>query len=200
MVEYEVPVVFVEVFPVREPQHPFSYCFSLFLSQNVGHESAPLQDVMFEARHYPLRSTCRAIWPAPSPHFQPLMAGMSSPCFCDVLLVIDQLVVDRLLEVRGPGAELRQPVDHVFTQVEAVQVVHHDHVERRRRRAFFLVAAHVQVLVIRAPVGQAMDQPRVAVESEDDRLVLGEQSIEVVIRQSVRMLALLAAASSGSRR
>ena len=73
--------------------------------------------------------------------------------------------------------------------MEAVEVVQHDHVERRRRRALFLVAAHVQVLVVRAPVGQAVDQPRVAVEGEDDRLVLGEQGVEIAVRQAVRMLA-----------
>ena len=72
--------------------------------------------------------------------------------------------------------------------MEAVNVVEHAHVERRRRRAFFLVAAHVQVLVIRPPIRQPMNQPRVAVEGEDDRLVLREQRIEVSIRQAVRML------------
>src|SRR4051812_44214753 len=32
----------------------------------------------------------------------------------DVLLVLDQFVVNRLLEISGPRAELRQAVDHVL--------------------------------------------------------------------------------------
>ena len=59
----------------------------------------------------------------------------------------------------------------------------------RRRRALLLVAAHVQVRVVRPPVGQPVDQPRVAVEGEDDRLVLGEQGVEVPVGEAVRVLA-----------
>src|SRR5260370_11794499 len=66
----------------------------------------------------------------------------------DIVLVLDQLVAQRLLEVSGPSAELRQSVDHVHDQVEAVQFVEHDHVERGGGRAFLFVAAYMQVLVI----------------------------------------------------
>ena len=48
-----------------------------------------------------------------------------------------------------------------------------------RGGAFLLVAAHMNVVVAGAPVGQAVDQPRVAVEREDDRLVDREERIEV---------------------
>ena len=41
---------------------------------------------------------------------------------------------------------------------------------------------------MRAAVGQAVNQPRIAVEVEDDRLVDGEQRIEVAVGQPVRML------------
>ena len=33
-------------------------------------------------------------------------------------------------------------------------------------------------------IGQAVDQPRVPVEGEDDRLVLGEEIVEVVCRRA----------------
>src|SRR5262245_12310220 len=49
----------------------------------------------------------------------------------NVFLVLDQLFVDRLFEVRGLGAKLRQTVDDVFHQMESVKIVHDDHVERR---------------------------------------------------------------------
>ena len=38
------------------------------------------------------------------------------------------------------------------------------------------------------PVGQAVDQPRIAVEGEDDRLVGGEDGVEVAIREPVGVL------------
>ena len=36
------------------------------------------------------------------------------------------------------------PVDHVAEQVEAVEIVHYYHVERRARRALFFVTAYVE--------------------------------------------------------
>src|ERR1043165_527893 len=43
----------------------------------------------------------------------------------DVLLVLDQLLVEGLLEVGGTSAELRQTLDHVLAEMEAVDVVEH---------------------------------------------------------------------------
>ena len=107
----------------------------------------------------------------------------------DELLVVDELVADRLLGVGGPRPELRHAVDHVAHQVEAIEIVQHAHVERRRGGALFLVAAHMDVVVARAPVGQPVNEPRVAMEGEDDRLVGREQRVEIVIRETVRVLA-----------
>jgi len=58
----------------------------------------------------------------------------------------------------------------------------------RRDRSFFLVTAHVQVVVVRAAIRQPVNQPRIAVIREDDRLVFREQLIEVDVAQPVRML------------
>src|SRR5207248_11076142 len=58
-------------------------------------------------------------------------------------------------------------------------------VEGRGDRAFLLVAPDVQVAVISAPVGQAMDEPRISVEGEDDRTVAREQGVEIRVRQAV---------------
>ena len=44
--------------------------------------------------------------------------------------------------------------------------------------------------MVGAAVGQAMDQPGIAVEVEDDRLVGGEQAVEVAVGQAVRVLAV----------
>src|SRR5262249_52523442 len=58
----------------------------------------------------------------------------------DVQLVFDELVAARLLRVRRPRAELRQAIDHIGHQVEAIELVPHRHVERYRGRPFLLVA------------------------------------------------------------
>src|SRR4029450_12247635 len=107
----------------------------------------------------------------------------------DELLMLDELVADRLLGVSGPRSELRHAVDHVAYQVEAIEIIQHAHVERRRGGALFLVATHMDVIVTGAPVGQSVNQPRVAMEGKDDRLVGGEQRVEIVIREAMRVLA-----------
>ena len=43
--------------------------------------------------------------------------------------------------MRGKTAAL----DYVFGQVKTIHIVQHGHVERRGRRAFLLVAAHVEI-------------------------------------------------------
>ena len=42
--------------------------------------------------------------------------------------------------------------------------------------------------MVGAAVSQPVDQPGVAVVGEDDRLVLGEERVEVVVRETVGML------------
>ena len=81
------------------------------------------------------------------------------------------LVGHLLAQAGGARAQPGHAVDHVHDQVEAVQVVEHDHVEGRRGGALLLVAAHVEVVVIGPPVGQAVDEPGVAVVGEDHRPV-----------------------------
>src|SRR5882724_13609275 len=82
----------------------------------------------------------------------------------DIAFVLDQLIAQLLLQINTPAAGLRQTIDGVHHQVKTIQVVQHRHIERRGDRAFFLVPAHVEVLVIAAAVSQAMNQRRIAVE------------------------------------
>ena len=56
-------------------------------------------------------------------------------------------------------------------------------------RPLLLIAAHMNVVVAMSAIRQAVDQPRIAVERENDRLVFCEQRVEVVVVQPVRMLA-----------
>ena len=108
--------------------------------------------------------------PLPIPDFRHVLA-----MFVDVFFVLDELVPKLLLEIDAFDARLRQPIDRVHHEVEAVQVIQHSHVEGCCDRAFFFVAADMQVLVVGAAVSQPVDQPRVSMEGKDDRLVFGEE-------------------------
>jgi hypothetical protein len=70
----------------------------------------------------------------------------------DVLLVLDQLVLHPLLQIGTLRTQLRQPIDDVDHQVEAVQVVLHSHIEGGGDRALLLLAADVQLHPIVAAV------------------------------------------------
>ena len=99
-------------------------------------------------------------------------------------------VLHLLTNVSCPAAEPRNAVDHVNDEMEPVEVVEHHHVERGRRGAFLFVAAHVEIVVISAAIGEAVNQPRVAVVGEDDRTVGREQRVELMVGEPVRVLAL----------
>ena len=75
----------------------------------------------------------------------------------DVLLVTNQPIEHFLKHMRANRLQLRYSLDNVHHQVKAVQVIQHHHIERGSCGSLLFVAAHVQVLVIRAPVCQPMD-------------------------------------------
>jgi len=75
----------------------------------------------------------------------------------------------------------RHAVDDINGQAETVDLVFDGQFQWCVDIALFLVAAYVQMLVIGAAVGQAVDQPGVTVEIENDRLIPGEQAVEVAV-------------------
>ena len=96
--------------------------------------------------------------------------------FVDVVLVLYQLVVHLLDEVSTAIAQLGQMQHSVLDQMETVDLVLHTHIERRGDGALFLIAVDAQIAVC-ALIGQLMHQRGIAVEREDDGLVLGEQCV-----------------------
>ena len=84
---------------------------------------------------------------------------------------LDDLILEPVLHVRAGIAQTRHAVDHVDGELEAVDLVDDREFERRVDVALLLVAVNVDVLVIRAAVGELVDERRVRVEVEDDRLV-----------------------------
>src|ERR671915_1576630 len=126
-----------------------------------------------------------SVRPHPLAHLRRVLA-----VFAGVRAVPQPCVHHPLTDVRDPPAELRHPVDDVHDEVVAVEVVEHDHVERRRGRALLPVAAHVQVGVAVAAVGEPVDEVRVAVKGEDHGPVCGEDRIVLAVGEPVRMLAV----------
>ncbi len=83
--------------------------------------------------------------------------------------------------------QARHAIDYVAREVKSIQVVKDRHIERSRRRSFLFVSADVEVVVIRAPIGQTVNQPRITVVGEDDRLVGRKDRIELTVGEPVGM-------------
>ena len=94
--------------------------------------------------------------------------------------MLHQLILHLLHQIRPPVAQLGQPTDRIDDQIEAVNVIEDPHIEGRGDGALLLVAPDMEVLVV-AAVGQLMHQRGIAVEREDDGLILGEQRVIIGI-------------------
>ena len=99
------------------------------------------------------------------------------------------LVIHALPHTRSFRAQARHAVDDVHDQVEPIEVVQHHHVERGGRGPLLFVPTHVDVVVIRAAVGETVDEPRITVIRKDHRAVGGEHGIELGVRQPMGMFA-----------
>ena len=73
-------------------------------------------------------------------------------------------------------------------QVEAVNLVENGQLQGSVNVALFLVTPHMDAVLVRAAIHQLVNQPGIAVEVEDYRLVRGEQGVEVPIVQAVGVL------------
>ena len=105
------------------------------------------------------------------------------------MFVLDQPVAKRLLGVRGGVGKARHTVDHIHCQMEPIKIVAHDHVERCCGRPLLLEAADMKIGVVGSPVGQPVNEVRIAMEGKDDWLVSSEQAVEVVVTEAVWMFA-----------
>ncbi len=98
------------------------------------------------------------------------------------------------MKMGGRSRQAGNPVDDIDGQVEAVDLVSHGQFKRGVDVAVLLVAPHVEVPVVRAPVGEPVDQPGIAVEIEDYRLVRREEAVEVQVGEAVLVLGAAAPA------
>src|SRR5947209_1049011 len=122
--------------------------------------------------------------PLPLAHFREVLA-----IFGDIKFGTLHRFGEALRRFACDVVKARHAADDIQRQAKAVHAIEDDHVERRGSGALFDVPADVDVVVIVAPIRQAMDQRWITVEREDDRLILGEEMIEVVVGKSVWMFA-----------
>ena len=76
--------------------------------------------------------------------------------------------------MRPHALKPRHTVHDIAREMKTIKIIQHRHVERRSRRAFFFISTDVEVVVIVPSVGEPMNQPGIAVVSEDYRFVGGE--------------------------
>jgi hypothetical protein len=101
---------------------------------------------------------------------------------------IDLQIAESLLGVRPDSLQLGRAIDGIDSEAEPIDLIVDRQFHRRIDVALLFVTAHVEILMVGAAVGQAVNQSRIAVEIENHRAVHREQGIEVAVAQTVRML------------
>src|SRR6266481_1129825 len=83
---------------------------------------------------------------------------------------------------------MRQAMECVYRQLEAVHIVAHHHIKGRGGCSFFFIATDMQIVVVMATITQPVYEPWIAVVGENNRLVRGEKRIKTLITKTVTML------------
>jgi len=114
--------------------------------------------------------------------------GLVDAVLVGVVATVELLVQQRLARMRAAHLQRRDTVDRVDRQRKPIHLVLNGESIGVLMLPLLLVAAHMQVVVIGAAIGQPVNQPRRGVEVEDDRLVSREQRVEFVAHKPARML------------
>lgn len=101
--------------------------------------------------------------------------------FANVLPVVDELVAQRLFEVGVDRTQPRDAVHSIACEVEPVKFVEYGHVEGSGCRALFPIAVNMEIHMIRAFVGQTVNERGIAVEGEDHGPVRRKNGIEFAV-------------------
>src|SRR5215472_5472626 len=81
-------------------------------------------------------------------------------------------------------------VNNVHRKAEAIDIVINRQLQWRIDAAFLFVAAYVDVFVVSPSISHSMNQLRIAMKVEDDRLVHREQRIKISVQEAVRVLGI----------
>ena len=109
--------------------------------------------------------------PFPREYFRQIL-----PVLSDVVLVFDQKIVHFLIQMSAAVSKLRQMLERLLDEAEAVDMVLHAHIEGRCDRALFQIAMYEEILFVVSAMRQLVNQLRIAVERKDYRFVLGESN------------------------
>src|SRR6184192_4820911 len=90
-----------------------------------------------------------SIWPHPPLDFRHVITVSMH-----ILLVFDQFITHKLLEVGANALQFWYSIDDVSGEMITIKRIHDGHVEWRRGRAFFLVPANVKIRVTVAAISQ----------------------------------------------
>src|SRR5579872_6037574 len=102
-------------------------------------------------------------WPSVRP------GPVSGLGFVDAILMcvfstLDLLVQESFLSVAANLLQSWHPVHNVHGEAEPVDIVVDGQLQRRVDAALFFIAAHMNIAVIGAAIGQTMNELRIAVE------------------------------------
>src|SRR5450755_1879220 len=101
--------------------------------------------------------------------------GFVNTVLIGIAAAFDLLISEVLLRMRARRFQARNSVNHVHGDAETVDLILNSQFQRGVDIASFLVAANVQIVMIRPPVCQAVNEPRIGMEVKDDWLVHGKQ-------------------------
>ena len=99
----------------------------------------------------------------------------------DVRLVLDQLFSKLYFHFGCVRAELGHAIDHDVHEVKAVELIHHEEVERRGDRAFLLVAAHMEIAVIGAVIVRRVRRTGDAISTTTGCIIQIASALQVFI-------------------
>ena len=85
-------------------------------------------------------------------------------------------------------AKLRQVLQSLLHQTESVDVVLNSHVKGSCDGSLFEISVNMEILLVCSALCKLVNQLRISVESEYNRLILSEQQIEFLVCKTVRMI------------
>ena len=71
----------------------------------------------------------------------------------DIMVMRQELVAQILLDSGDAIAQLRKSVNHIINKMVAIQIVHHQKIEKRGSGPLFFVPTDMKVLVIGPSIG-----------------------------------------------
>src|ERR1700722_2493165 len=99
---------------------------------------------------------------------------------------VDDLALQPFFDVCANRPQPRYAVDHIDRQVEAIHLIQNRELQRSVNVAFFLISAHMNVLMVPAQVRELVNQRRVGMKVKNDRLVGSKQGVEVTVAKPMR--------------